>query len=100
VLLATVIGLRMVGSRSTTPSIDPVIPPGVAAAVIAEGGLPPQGTGPGETGPQDHGRTDRDDASDRLEPAGRRAAEMADDLVGTAGERLDETPDQGPARTV
>ncbi|MFE0748637.1 glycosyltransferase 87 family protein [Gordonia sp. NPDC058843] len=109
VLVATVVGLRMVGSRGTTPpSSDPIIPPGVAAAVIADGGLP-TGAASGSGG-EDRRRTDgagqEPGSSASAGPSGQtprrpvRGHEMADDLVGTDGEPVAETPDQGPAPTV
>ncbi|WP_439031328.1 glycosyltransferase 87 family protein [Gordonia terrae] len=109
VLAATVIGLRMVGSRPATPTIEPVIPPGVAAAVIADGGLPTGDIGAGGSGDEHRdpgpgaagrGGAESEDRSGRISAGADRLAEMADDLVGTDGEPVGETPDQGSARTV
>ncbi|MCR5980282.1 DUF2029 domain-containing protein [Gordonia jinghuaiqii] len=107
VLVATVVGLRLVGSRTTVPPgpTDPIIAPGVAAAVIADRGLAVGESAAGgsrddaahtEAGGADNGTgADEPGAMARSGPQ-----DVTDDLVGTAGEAVTDTPDEGPARTV
>ena len=110
VLVATVVGLRMIGSRgySSPPPADPIIPPGVAAAVIAEGGLPTgdaggtasEGTRRPDMGGEESGPRDSRGTSGHTPRTSEDTPGMADDLVGTDGEPVTETPDQGPAAPV
>ncbi|KAF0968939.1 MULTISPECIES: glycosyltransferase 87 family protein [Gordonia] len=94
ILIATVVALRFFGSRSATES-DPaaVIAPGVAVAVIADGGLPTdQADGGSSRAVEPSVRTHADhvDLSD----------EMVDDLVGTAGELMGDAPETGASPAV
>ncbi|WP_431840069.1 glycosyltransferase 87 family protein [Gordonia hongkongensis] len=110
VLVATVVGLRMVGSRgyATPTPADPIIPPGVAAAVIAEGGLPTgdaggtasEGIRRPDTGGEESGPRDSRGTSGHTPRPTEDTRGKADDLVGTDGEPVTETPDQGPAAPV
>ncbi|AZZ80192.1 MULTISPECIES: glycosyltransferase 87 family protein [Gordonia] len=94
ILIATVVALRVFGSRSTTAA-EPaaVIAPGVAAAVIADGGLagePAEGGSPRVVEPSARADAERVNVSD----------DMADDLVGTAGESMGEAPETGASPAV
>ncbi|SDU69848.1 glycosyltransferase 87 family protein [Gordonia westfalica] len=98
ILIATVVALRVFGSRTAAPS-DPaaVIAPGVAASVIADGGLPSEQAGSGSSRAVEPSlRTEdvRVTLSDEL------AADLADDLVGTAGEPLGDAPETGASPAV
>ncbi|MBY4574493.1 glycosyltransferase [Gordonia paraffinivorans] len=90
ILVAAVVALRVSGRRGATADpTAPVIAKGVAAAVIADGGLPAEpaaSSSDGDVGPVDTGTRD--------------AAARGDDLVGTAGEPMADNPDTGATPAV
>ncbi|MEO9329088.1 glycosyltransferase 87 family protein [Gordonia aurantiaca] len=91
ILLATVVALRAADRRAVPPHpAAPVIAPGVAAAVIADGGLPgePTASASSEGGPGP------------VAPGAERTVERGDDLVGTDGEPMADNPDTGASPAV